>query len=249
MSGSEEINPYDGDPRRKGAQVEDMFDRIAPAYDRLNALMSLGRHGVWRRRAVEAVAAAAPGDILDVATGTGDFAISLAAALPQSRVTGVDLSQGMIDVGRAKVDDAGMGDRVALVRGDCLALPMDDGSFDAATCAFGVRNFENILDGYREIWRVLRPGAVLAVLELSTPRSPLVRPFYSFYAGRLIPALGRIAAPDARAYAYLPASIRAVAQGGDMLDVMRRAGFADTRCRPLTMGVCTLYTASKPWQK
>lgn len=249
MNGSENINPYAGDRRHKARQVEDMFDHIAPAYDRLNTLMSLGMHGRWRRRAVEAVAASAPATILDVATGTGDFAISLAQAVAAARVTGIDLSQGMIDVGRAKIDRAGLGDRIALRQADCLALPFDDGAFDAVTCAFGVRNFERLLDGYREIARVMRPGALLAVIELSRPTNGLVRPFYTLYSGYVIPGMGRLLSADAKAYRYLPQSISAVAQGDDMLALMRQAGLSDTRCRTLTMGVCSLYTARKPWQK
>lgn len=243
---SEDINPYAGDRRRKGQQVEEMFDHIAPAYDRMNALMSLGMHGHWRQKAVRWVADSHPRAILDVATGTGDFAISLAQAVEGSQVTGIDLSQGMIDVGRGKVDREGLGDRITLTQADCLHLPLDDDTFDAVTCAFGVRNFERLLDGYREMYRVMRPGGVIAILELSTPTSPLVRPLYDLYSGAVIPTLGRVIASDGDAYSYLPASIKAVAQGQEMLDLMKRAGFHDTQCHTLTLGVCSLYTAVKP---
>lgn len=240
---AEKVNPYD-DRRGKTEQVREMFDSIAPAYDFMNRAMTLGIDKLWRRRAVSMIRQhGAVGRILDVATGTGDLAITLARAIPSANVTGIDLSEEMIAIGRRKVADASLDERVTLRQADCLALPFADGEFDCVTVAYGVRNFERLLDGYREMQRVLRPGGMLCVIELSTPTSPLVRPFYRLYTRHVIPAVGRMVSKDVRAYSYLPESIAAVPQGRDMLALMRQAGFTSTSCRPMTFGVCTIYTA------
>lgn len=241
---AEKITPY-GSDRPKGAQVEAMFDNIAPAYDFMNRAMTLGIDRSWRRKVVRAVAAMKPAAILDVATGTGDLALQLARACPSATVTGVDLSEGMLAVGRRKVADAGMADRIILSQADCLNLPFDDNSFDAVTVAFGVRNFEHLDRGYAEMARVLRPGGQLFVLELSVPPSPLVRPFYQLYTRGVIPILGRIVSSDRRAYTYLPQSIAAMPQGERMLSLMTSAGLSSPSLRRLTLGVATIYTAAK----
>ena len=243
---SESIKPYDnhGD---KTEQVRQMFNNIAPAYDRLNRAMSFGLDRSWRRRAVAMVAATGPAHIIDIATGTGDFALQLAQAMPQASITGLDLSQGMIEVGRAKVEAAGLSHRITLQVGDCLAPPAElTGAADAVTVAFGVRNFANLAAGYRAMHDMLRPGGMLCVIELSTPTSPVVKPFYKLYTSTVIPLMGRAVSHDNRAYSYLPESIAAVAQGEQMLALMRGAGLVDARFIPLTMGVCTIYTAFRP---
>ncbi len=241
----EEITPYDH-TRGKTEQVREMFDNIAPAYDRLNRAMSLGQDRRWRRVAVRMVAADRPGRIVDIATGTGDFALSLAGAISGARITGLDLSEGMIAIGREKVAAAGLSDRVELVAGDCLAPPPEIGGADAVTVAFGVRNFADLAAGYRAMLGMLRPGGLLCVIELSTPSSALVRPFYDIYTKGVIPAMGRLVSRDGRAYSYLPESIAAVPRGDAMLELMRRAGFTDTAFRTLTFGVCTIYTGRRP---
>lgn len=243
---SESIKPYDsqGD---KTEQVREMFNNIAPAYDRLNRAMSFGLDRSWRRRAVAMVAGTKPGHIIDIATGTGDFALQLAEAMPQASITGLDLSQGMIEVGRAKVEAAGLSHRITLQVGDCLAPPAElTGAADAVTVAFGVRNFANLAAGYHAMHDMLRPGGMLCVIELSTPTSPIVKPFYKLYTSTVIPLMGRAVSHDNRAYSYLPESIAAVAQGEQMLALMRGAGLVDARFIPLTMGVCTIYTAFRP---
>lgn len=247
MTTPESINPYDNS-RGKTEQVREMFDNIAPAYDRLNRAMSFGLDRSWRRKAVAMVAATAPGSIVDIATGTGDFAISLARAIPRASVTGLDLSEGMVAIGLRKVADAGLDSRVTLVTGDCLASPLPEGCADAVTVAFGVRNFADLAAGYRAMYRMLRPGGMLCVIELSTPVSPLVKPFYDIYARGIIPLMGRVVSSDRRAYSYLPESIAAVPQGDDMLALMRGAGFTDASFLRLTLGVCTIYTAVRPTQ-
>ncbi len=242
---AEHIKPYD-QTRAKTEQVREMFDSIAPAYDWMNRAMTFGVDKLWRRRAVNIVAKSQPAHIVDIATGTGDLAIVLARKLQQTRVTGIDLSEGMIDIGRRKVAEAGLADRVTLSTADCLAMPLADASADAITVAYGVRNFEHLDRGYAEMFRVLRSGGRLCVVELSTPVNPLVKPFYRLYTKFIIPALGRIVSKDVRAYSYLPESIAAVPQGEEMLRLIRDAGFTDTSFRRMTFGVCTIYTATRP---
>lgn len=242
---AEHIKPYD-DRSDKGTQVRQMFDSIAPAYDWMNRAMTFGVDKIWRRKAVRLVASDKPATIVDIATGTGDLAIALGRRLPQSHITGIDLSEGMIEIGRRKVAEAGMSGRIDLRQGDCLALDLPDASADALTVAYGVRNFEHLDRGYREMCRVLKPGGMLCVVELSTPVNPVVKPFYKLYTRLIIPALGRIVSKDTRAYSYLPESIAAVPQGDDMLRLISDAGFTDTAFRRLTFGVCTIYTARKP---
>lgn len=241
----EKIKPYDTD-RDKTGQVREMFDSIAPAYDFMNRAMTLGIDKIWRARAVKMINRLAPHDILDVATGTGDLAIKLARSIKSHpNVTGIDLSEGMIEIGRQKVDKARLSDRITLCQGDCLALPFADNSFDCVTVAYGVRNFEHLDRGYAEMARVLKPGGMLCVIELSTPRSAIVKPFYNLYTRHIIPVAGRLVSKDTRAYTYLPQSIAAVAQGDDMCALMRQAGLTDTAWRPMTFGTCTIYTATK----
>lgn len=240
----EEINPYD-DRREKGKQVKDMFDSIAPAYDFMNRAMTLGIDRRWRSIAIGMLAEGNHDDILDIATGTADLAILMAHRLDPVTVTGIDLSEQMLAKGRRKVEDEDLSDTVKLVQGDCLQLPFPDESFDLVTCAFGVRNFENLLAGYREMYRVLRKGGRVCILELSTPTSGLVRPFYNIYTRHIIPTLGRAVSSDTRAYSYLPESIAAVPQGAEMTGLMERAGFKGCTFRPLTFGVCTIYTGEK----
>lgn len=242
---AEKITPYGSDDP-KSRQVEAMFDNIAPAYDFMNRAMTFGVDRSWRRKVVRAIAADLPATILDVATGTGDMALQLASAIPTAHITGVDLSEGMLTVGRRKVAEASLEERILLTRGDCLQLPFADASFDSVTVAFGVRNFEHLDRGYAEMARVLRAGGKLYIIELSTPRSPLVSPFYRLYTRWLIPAVGRFVSKDTRAYTYLPDSIAAMPQGDKMLALMTDAGLITPRLHSLTFGVCSIYTAVKP---
>lgn len=243
--GAEKIMPYSGDGRDKGSQVREMFDNIAPAYDFMNRAMTFGIDRLWRAKAVGMIGKSRPGTILDVATGTADLAIQMARHILGAKVTGIDLSEGMVALGRKKVEKAGLVERISLTTGDCLALPFGDGEFDCVTVAYGVRNFERLLDGYREMLRVLRPGGLLCVIELSTPTSPMVKPLYNLYTRHIIPAVGRLVSDDTRAYTYLPESIAAVAQGEEMTSLITEAGFTDARFVPLTFGTCTIYTAKK----
>lgn len=244
MLNAEEITPYD-DQRAKGEQVREMFDSIAPVYDFMNRAMTMGVDRLWRRATVKEVARRSPRVVLDVATGTADLAIALARKTRADRVLGVDLSEGMVEIGRKKVEKAGLSDRVTLKMADCLALPLDDASVDCVTVAFGVRNFERLLDGYREIYRVLRPGGSLMVLELSTPTGRFTKACYDLYTKHLIPLAGRMVSRDRRAYSYLPASIAACPQRGEMTALMRQAGFGEASYRAFSFGACCLYVGRK----
>lgn len=242
---AEKINPYVNDSRTKTEQVREMFDSIAPAYDFMNRAMTFGIDKWWRALAVRMIRRTNPGNILDVATGTADLAIKLASEMKTAHVTGIDLSEGMIALGKEKVALKRMADRVTLKAADCLDLPFADNTFDCVTVAYGVRNFEHLDKGYREMFRVLAPGGMICVIELSTPESPLVKPFYKLYTRTLIPAVGRLISKDTRAYSYLPESIAAVPQGDSMLQLMQLAGFKNRKCRKLTFGTCSIYTATK----
>ena len=240
----EEIKPYSSEGEKK-KQVEQMFDSIAPAYDFMNRAMTLGIDRWWRRVAVKMVGKSHPHRILDVATGTGDFAIDLYRKIKPDTVVGVDLSQGMLDVARKKIAKRNLGDVITVQQGDCLALPFEDGDFDAVTVAFGVRNFEHLLQGYQQMHRVLSPGGVLCVVELSTPRNRIIRWFYDLYTLHIIPWFGALKSHDKSAYRYLPQSIAAVPQGEEMLAIMREAGFKDCKVKRMTFGTCSIYIGER----
>ena len=237
----EQVTPYNDSTSAKTEQVRQMFDSIAPAYDFMNRAMTMGIDIWWRRLAVKRLKRIRPTSILDVATGTGDFAIQLHNTLHPQHITGVDLSQGMLDEAVRKVKQKGLDGAITFEQGDCMALRMKDETFDAVTVAFGVRNFEHLLQGYREMARVLKPGGMLCVLELSTPTHPLIRWFYDLYTLHIIPWLGSLKSGDKSAYRYLPQSIAAVPQGDDMLQLMRNAGLHEATFKRLTLGVCTIY--------
>ena len=241
----EQVTPYGNESVAKTEQVRQMFDSIAPAYDFMNRAMTLGIDIWWRYLAVKRLKSIHPANILDVATGTGDFAIQLKESLHPQHITGIDLSQGMLDEARRKIEQRGLQDVITFEQGDCMALPMADGTFDAVTVAFGVRNFEHLQQGYQEMARVLKPGGMLCVLELSTPTNRLIRWFYDLYTLHIIPWVGSLKSGDKSAYRYLPTSIAAVPQGDEMLQLMRNAGLHDAAFKKLTLGVCTIYTAVK----
>lgn len=241
----EKVNPYLDDHRSKDAQVRDMFDAIAPAYDFMNRAMTFGLDRLWLQRLIAVARKSGAHEILDLATGTGDVALALARALPEARLTGLDLSAGMLAKAREKAAAAAMESRISFLQGDCLATGLPDACADMISIAYGVRNFADIAAGYREMYRLLRPGGTLAVLELSRPVNPLVKPFYAAYTKLLIPAAGRLMSHDSRAYSYLPESIAAAPQRESMTRLMCDAGFSQAGFRAMTFGVCTLYTARK----
>lgn len=242
--GSENILPYNNE-EQKGTQVERMFDSIARSYDRLNHTLSFGIDKGWRRKGIAFLRPFSPKTILDIATGTGDLAISMCGKLKPDHIIGADISVGMMAVGQQKVANAGYTERISFEQQDCTALTYDDNSFDAVTAAFGVRNFENIEQGIAEMYRVLKPGGHLMILELSTPEHFPMRQLFSIYSKTVIPFIGQLLSKEKVAYSYLPASIKVVPQGKVMTDLLSRQGFKDTQAQTLTFGICSLYTGSK----
>ncbi|MEG0948431.1 MAG: bifunctional demethylmenaquinone methyltransferase/2-methoxy-6-polyprenyl-1,4-benzoquinol methylase UbiE [Bacteroidales bacterium] len=241
---AEKIVPYQG-KESKTTQIERMFDSIAHSYDKLNVTLSMGIDRLWRRSALKSLKPYAPKQILDVATGTGDLAILAARKLKPQRVTGIDLSEGMLAIGRQKVSKAGLDHLVVMECQDCLNLQFEDNSFDAITVAFGVRNFEELEKGFAEMYRVLKPGGVLLVLELSTPQSFPMKQLYAFYSFTVIPFLGRMISKDRSAYEYLNKSVKAVPQGEVMASIFRNVGFRNVCFDKYTFGICTNYRGEK----
>jgi demethylmenaquinone methyltransferase/2-methoxy-6-polyprenyl-1,4-benzoquinol methylase len=240
------IKPYGEGSDSKKEQVARMFDGISGRYDLLNRLLSMGIDIRWRRVALRMLRERGiPGRVLDVATGTADLALALAADLPEAEVIGVDLSEGMLGVGRQKVERNGLRARVRLEQADAENLPFEDGAFDAVTVAFGVRNFENLDKGLGELQRVLRPGGHLMVLEFSRPTSPLVKGLMNLYSRSLMPALGGWLSKDRAAYAYLPASVQVFPEGAAFEERLSRAGLQPLRQRRLSMGISSVYIARK----
>lgn len=235
--------PPIGQAKGKKAQVEAMFDAIAPRYDLLNRVLSAGIDQRWRRKAVEMLRPEGPRRILDVATGTADLAIE-ALRLDPEKVVGVDISEQMLDRGRAKVASRGATEQIVLRKGDSEKLPFSDGQFDAAMVAFGVRNFEDLRLGLSEIKRVLKPGGSLVVLEFSRPRTFPIKQIYNLYFLHILPRIGRAVSKDDGAYTYLPESVLAFPDGDDFLEEMRVAGFDNLRRQRLTFGIASLYKGS-----
>ena len=226
----------------KKEKVQEMFDHIAPTYDKLNHLMSMNVDRAWRRRALKEIVDGTPQRILDVACGTGDSTISIAkAAAPGSEVVGADISEGMMALVKGKAKKAGVGDRITLQVADGEALPYEEGSFDRVTCAFGIRNFEHKEKGLEEFLRVLKPGGKAVVLELSVPQNRLVRWAYDLYFMRLLPRIGGAVSGDEAAYRYLPASVHNFPSPKDFCRMMEEAGFRSVSVRTFTFGLCRLF--------
>lgn len=248
LSGAEEVKPYE-EGRSKGAQVEAMFDNIAPAYDFMNSAMTFRLHRRWLAKALRELGTAAkdsdPKAILDMATGTGDVALKLADRYPEAAITGVDLSEGMLAVARGKAAQKGVQARISFSQADCLNLPFLEETFDILTIAYGVRNFENLKKGFSEFFRVLRPGGICLIIELSRPENRLIRLGYDLYSRTLIPLAGRLISRDRRAYSYLPESIAAMPPRREITRMLRDEGFADVKFKSLTMGVVTYYLCRK----
>lgn len=237
------LTPYN-DQEPKVDQIRRMFNRIAPKYDQLNRIISLGLDRSWRKRALHLLAPYAPQRVLDVATGTGDLAIEIIQTISSAKeVVGVDISEEMMRVGQEKVHQAGLDKKISFERQDCTAMTFEADSFDAATIAFGIRNFSDIPTAAAELHRVLRPGGVLIIAELSVPTNPLLRLGYKLYAGQIIPLIGRLISKDRDAYTYLPKSIAAVPQRERMVEILRKAGFSEAFYESIFPGTCTIYVA------
>ncbi len=236
------VKPYAAEGSKR-EQVELMFDRISPKYDLLNRLCSLGTDQGWRRKVIRGVGKEPVDRLLDVATGTADLAIM--GSKVAKRVTGADISAGMLAHGRIKVEKAGLSERIELVQADAAELPFPDASFDAITVAFGVRNFEDLARGIAGMVRVLRPGGRLFVLEFSRPQRTPFKQLFRFYFHRVMPLIGRLVSKDNAAYTYLPESVDAFPQGKAFEEVLSACGLKEIKSRLLTFGVATLYTARK----
>ena len=222
-----------------------MFDKIAPTYDKLNHTLSLGIDRRWRRKAVDALGKHQPQDILDIATGTGDFAILSAQMLKPQTLIGADISEGMMEIGREKVKRLGLDSVVRFEKEDCLHLSYADNTFAAVTAAFGIRNFADLDKGLSEMCRVLKPGGHLSIVELTTPVSFPMKQLFHIYSHTVLPVYGRLISKDTSAYSYLTKTIEAFPQGERMQHILQQAGFKDASFKRLTFGICTMYFATK----
>ena len=243
MYKQEEINPYhEGE---KAQQVEQMFDNIAPTYDTLNHRLSWDIDKGWRKKAIGQLAPFAPQVMLDIATGTGDFAILSAQMLRPQTLIGADISEGMMEIGRQKVKRLGLDSVVRFEKEDCLHLSYPDNTFDAVTAAFGIRNFADLDKGLSEMCRVLKPGGHLSIVELTTPVSFPMKQLFHIYSHTVLPVYGRLISKDTSAYSYLTKTIEAFPQGERMQNILQQAGFKNASFRRLTFGICTMYFATK----
>lgn len=238
------VVPYKKENTSKKEQVARMFNSISHRYDFLNHFLSLGIDRGWRKKAINLLRPIKPRQLLDVATGTGDFALQ-ALDLNPEKVTGVDISDGMLQVGRKKIQDRNVADKIVLQLADSENLPFEENKFDAVTVGFGVRNFEHLERGLEEIFRVLKPGGVAVILEFSRPRKFPFKQGYNFYFKFILPKIGRIVSSDKAAYTYLPESVEAFPDGEDFLRILRDVGFKQTQCKSLTFGISSIYTGTK----
>lgn len=239
------VNPYNNE-EQKVSQVQRMFNRIAPTYDRLNRIISFGLDISWRRKAIAMLAPYQPKEVLDVATGTGDLAIDLTKHIPSiQQILGVDISEEMMRYGEDKVRELGLENMISFRREDCTALTLPDESFDAVTIGFGIRNFADIPAAARELRRILRPGKPVIILELTEPKNPLLHWGYRLYAHKFIPFVGQYISDDPDAYDYLPKSIEVAPQREAMVEIFREAGFSEAYYRSITPGTCAIYVAIK----
>lgn len=243
MYQQEEIRPYGNEGKTR--EVEQMFDNIAPTYDKLNHRLSWDIDRGWRRKAILQLKPFTPKAILDIATGTGDFALLAARMLEPERIVGADISEGMMAIGREKVKAAGMQGIISFEREDCCNLSYADGTFDAVTAAFGIRNFADLDRGLSEMCRVLKKGGHLSIVELTTPVGFPMRQLFRIYSHTVLPLYGRLVSRDANAYGYLTKTIEAFPQGERMTEILHKAGFAEAGFKRLTFGICTMYHATK----
>jgi demethylmenaquinone methyltransferase/2-methoxy-6-polyprenyl-1,4-benzoquinol methylase len=243
---SKNITPYNTELSKK-EQVSKMFNNIAPKYDFLNRFLSLGIDIKWRKKAVALLQQLdpMPRKILDVATGTGDVAIAIAQAMPVEKIIGLDIASHMLSIGKQKIAKKNLVDQIEFIEGDSENLPFANNTFDAATVAFGVRNFENTAQGLKELWRVLSPGGTLVVLEFSKPKRFPFKQLYHFYFKHVLPVIGRMTSKDPRAYTYLFESVQSFPEGKQFLELLNDTGFKTSQLKPLTLGICTLYSAVK----
>lgn len=241
---SKNVNPYKDSDASKKAQVTKMFDTISQEYDGLNRVISFGIDVKWRNQVVTIVKEKQPENILDIATGTGDLAISLTSTNAKA-IIGLDISDGMLEVGRQKINSRNLDGIISMVIGDSEDLPFKDHTFDAITVAFGVRNFENLEKGLSEILRVLKPNGIFVILETSVPKNPIFKAGYKVHTKLILPIIGKLFSKDKIAYSYLSESASVFPYGEALNNILRKIGFINVEDKPQTMGVATIYTASK----
>lgn len=238
------IKPYKESDKSKKEQVAEMFDNISPKYDFLNHFLSMGIDIQWRKKVVKQIQSLQAEKVLDIATGTGDLAIMIAENT-KAQITGLDLSAGMLEVGRKKVTEKGLENRIEMIQGDSENLPFEDDTFDAITVSFGVRNFENLEKGLNEINRVLKPNGTFIILEFAQPEQFPMKQLYGFYSKNILPTIGRIFSKDNAAYTYLPESVEAFPYGEKMVEIIKNCGFTSVKNKNLTFGISAIYTSIK----
>ena len=238
------VLPYKDKNTSKKEQIAAMFNSISGKYDFLNHFLSLGIDILWRKRAIRLLKKHQPKLILDIATGTGDFAIE-ALSLNPKKIIGVDISEGMLSVGREKLIKKNLTDKIELISGDSEFLPFEDNFFDAVIVSFGVRNFENLEKGLSDMLRVLKPGGKVVILEFSKPKSFPFKQIYQFYFQWILPKIGKLISKNHAAYTYLPDSVQAFPDGDDFLNILDKIGFQKNQCTPLTLGISSIYFGSK----
>ncbi len=237
--------PYKQSTQSKKGQVEEMFDNISPKYDALNHILSVNIDKIWRKRTIKKLRPYSPVTLLDIATGTGDFAVA-ASKLRDVNITGIDISEGMLNVGRKKILKKNLTGKIDFLKADSENLPFNDHTFDAAIVGFGVRNFEHLNKGLSEIFRVMKPGGVFFVLEFSKPVATPFKQIYMFYFMRILPFIGRLISKDSSAYSYLPESVNEFPDGERFLSILAELGFIENKCFRQTFGIASIYEAHKP---
>ncbi len=240
---NQKVTPYQNQESKK-VQVEQMFDSIAPSYDRLNRILSLRVDTIWRKNVIKLLRQQGPKSILDIATGTCDLPIAISKKLKYDQLTGLDLSEEMLAVGQQKLDKNDL-NQINLIKGDSEHLPFEDQSYDAITCAFGARNFENLGAGLQEMARVVKKNGQVIILEFSTPQNKIFKNLYYFYFFNVLPFIGKLLSGDGRAYSYLPESVKVFPSGQAFAEEMKNVGFKTVVCKPQTFGICTIYQAKK----
>ncbi|HUH35980.1 MAG TPA: bifunctional demethylmenaquinone methyltransferase/2-methoxy-6-polyprenyl-1,4-benzoquinol methylase UbiE [Moheibacter sp.] len=238
------VKPYSDSDLSKKEQVEQMFDNISEKYDLLNRILSMGIDVQWRKKVVKSVQRSKPQRILDIATGTGDLAIQMAKAT-DAKITGFDLSAGMLEVGKKKIAKENLSERIEMIQGDAEKMPFDNDVFDVITVAFGVRNFEHLNVGLAEIHRVLKPGGKFIILEFSQPEAFPMKQLYAFYSKQILPRIGKKISKDQSAYTYLPDSVKAFPYGKEMIGILKNAKFTQSSNKKLTFGIASIYESSK----
>ena len=238
------VVPYKDQSKSKKEQVANMFNTISPQYDFLNHLLSGGIDIIWRKKAIKLLQNKGIKTMLDIATGTGDFAIEALKINPE-KIVGVDISEGMLSVGIEKIKKMGLEKTIQLQKGDSEKLPFSDNSFDAVIVSFGVRNFENLQKGLSDMFRVTKPGGYCLILEFSNPRSFPMKQLYTFYSKYCLPFLGKMISKDPSAYTYLPESVKAFPDGPDFIHIFKSVGYSETNWIPMTGGICSIYIGQK----